>query len=243
MRLIFAHGYSFANLLMGVFLSLILSLLALQHYLNLKQHYRETTMQLNASLERSFSLQLLRHSLFHAGFTPCGSFRQLLELERHPDQQRLSAPISILPLPQQGITIRRMSADFFPLQQDAANQIRLPLEAQVHPGDYLIISNCHYFQRLVIDRIYPGQNQLHLRLHTPIHSQLQPNASVGLWIEEHFYIEKKGLYYHHHKPELLSPHWQGLPRIEPATGMKMLHLSLIDRQGKTCHLSSATPNA
>ena len=240
-------AFSLSEVLVALFLGSLLTSLALHQFFSVKKQFQYLSHTLHCNLNESLIVDLLRDTVFHAGFTPYGSIEQLQPL--HTEDTRRITAIEPLSSPLHGFIARRMGSSYVPLIRIHTNTIAVPEFLHIQQNQPLIVCNWCCYQLLTVKNIHRKNDVLYIDLQQPLHDAFQVNSFVGRWIEERYELkqnpqkETSGLYYYqHHHNELLVDKWTSFS-IRKSTSQKMgISILLKDKQQKEVFILSEAPN-
>jgi hypothetical protein len=204
------RGWGLSELLVGLFLSGLISTVLIQTYLTSKHQF----LALHDDLERHFDIQwvqdLLTDSIRRAGFTPCLRIDQLELINRGTlPGTTLSLEISVAP--QHSFTVHRMSEQFAELLSAAHPQnIVISSDITLRAHQSILIADCEHAEVHEVVHIKKSAEGFIVTLAKPLYFTYPSLTYVGRWIEEQWSIKKNNagknaLYYKHiHSEELTS---------------------------------------
>ncbi len=241
-------AFSLSEVLIALFLGSLLASLALHQFFSVKKQFQYLSHTLHCNMNESLSIDLLRDTIFHAGFTPYGSIQQLQPL--NTIDARPKTAIEPLSSPLRGFITRRMDSNYVPLTRIHTNTIVVPASLAIQKNETLIICNWCCYQLLPVKNIHRRNNSLYIDLQQPIHSIFHANSFVGRWIEERYELKHRsqqgisGLYYYqHHHNELLVDKWTSFSIQKSSSQNIGIFILLKDKQQKEVSILSEAPNA
>lgn len=212
-------GMSLSEVLMCLALTSFMMLMIVRQYTSFKYQMLQTVQRLQERTAHLSGLMLLRQSIQSAGFTPCGSIRQLI----HPTD-RLFLPIDIgkgdqLLIHHMIDPIRTIRWIHSPTAVELSQA--LPSTAQ-----RVLIADCYHAEAHVIAHA-TGKT---ITFQTPLQYTYHPPIYIAEWASERFWVQKDAfqratLFYHFHHTERLMPWRKALSvRLEG----KKVHVERVD---------------
>lgn len=240
-------AFSLSEVLVALFLGSLLTSLALHQFFSVKKQFQYLSHTLHCNLNESLIVDLLRDTVFHAGFTPYGSIQQLQPL--HTEDTRRITAIEPLSSPLHGFIARRMGSNYVPLIHIHTNTIAIPEFLHIQQNQPLIVCNWCCYQLLTVKKTYRKNDILYVELQQTLHSVFHANSFVGQWLEERYELKQNphnntyGLYYYqHHHNELLEDNWTSLSMQRSASRNTGISVLLKDKQQKEVFILSEAPN-
>ncbi|KTC99387.1 PilW family protein [Legionella erythra] len=243
-------GFTLVEIMIGLLLGSILLGTLFNHYLMTRRHEAFFHQQATANYDVHMIVDLLQDNIRQAGFTPCAGIGWLTARDRRDKPQSLAA-ITLSGVPENHLTIKRMSEDFA-----AVNRILSPFHLLVEarqglsPNHSILIADCFHAEVVTIERIKPhGQSLCELTLKNALRFPYTPPAYVGAWLEEQFFVQKNkagepALFYQsRHAEELSAAIHSFFARLKVGTKgqMLMVKLELSENQHVTFNTTVRIP--
>ena len=198
-------GFGLLEILIGLMLSSLI-LIMLGRYAILIQNQATHINNLFAEdIELRRVTDMLRTSIWQAGFTPCLNVDRLISIDQRKSPTFVHAIDFI-----DGININRMNPRFSEIiSWDDRQTITLDKHTKIMLDHAVIIADCEHAEVQSISSIYPGKNGTKLRLERASAFTYTPPVYVGEWIEERFFVQKKSgkvsaLFYKWHHVDRLT---------------------------------------
>lgn len=196
------QGISLVELMISLLLSSLLISLLMKHYLISKQQYHQSQMVLEANYEWQLVSSLIRDSIRHAGFTPCIGINHLIIKDRRSFQSTQLKAVRITA--DNHLMISRMSNHFSEAQLSDSYHLLVDNSVDLPSKASLLIADCLHAEIHSLSRVYSTPKGMMLVLEKPLLFDYVAPLYVGEWMEEHFFIANKALYYANPHPEQLS---------------------------------------
>jgi hypothetical protein len=195
------EGLGLPEMLISLFLASLIMTALLQHYISIKQHYRTLQSTLDTANETQWVIDLIRHSIRQAGFTPCLRVDRLIARDHRQGQNRLKAIDT-----DNVLQINRMSSHFDEVNEWVNSSQLITTRTQTfHSESSLLIADCYHAEVVTAKAVKHMPNKQMISLNQALLFTYQPPVFIGEWIEERFFIRKSRLLYrYHHTDELTS---------------------------------------
>ena len=198
-------GFCLTEQLLGVLLSSLILVGLVNYYITFKNQFLLSQIKMDELIEREQIINLLRHRIQHAGFTPCMNLKNLLSSD-------LNQPIhhmTIEPTPKHTLTIRRMNEEFIVAQM--TNDQTLMSHAKgikFKNGDKIMVSDCHHAEVTEVESIKYSHLTTHITLSNSLRFDYRDSVYVGVFLDESFHLAQNGnqhsFVYHLNRSEVLS---------------------------------------
>ncbi|GGI80345.1 hypothetical protein [Legionella impletisoli] len=199
-------GFSLTELLIGLFLSSVLILLLVNQFLSIKHHVRFINQAIEQDMELQLIKDLFRHSIHHAGFTPCLNLEQLVTADRTQNDQKLSALYIDANEPR--LQIQRMHESYQVIESILSEQTILTL-ADFKAKQQVLIADCYHAEVHQIRRVESYGATKRMTFEKPLLFNFKEPIYIGGWINEAYFIHRNHhtsslLYKQNHSEELSS---------------------------------------
>lgn len=179
-------GMGFSEVLVSLFIASMIFITLTHLYVNAKRHYVRSQQLLENEFEIQWVSDLLRDSIWRAGFTPClGVERLQTQDARHSGQKLLALSDS-----DKVLQINRMN-EFFTEKISILNSRELNIAAnlEIHAHQSVIISDCHHAEVHRVSTVEALGNRQHLVLSEPLIYLYHKPFYLGSWLEERWMIK------------------------------------------------------
>lgn len=199
------RGYSLIELLVALVSSSVLMLILINQYMSVKQHYKTIQKNLEIALDGQLLVDLIRNTVWQAGFTPCVSIDRLISRDsRDPLHKIRSVDVNADKLGH-GFQVNHMSYQYNIL----INQISLTEWTSTR--DFVLtrqrpvlIADCHHAEVHALRSVRNRSDSLEISLDKPLRYTYEPPIYIGEWVEEHFFVRSGTLYYQSSHAEAIS---------------------------------------
>lgn len=217
------RGISLPELLVALLLSSFLTLLLVQHYLNIKKQYRHIQTALDKNLELQLVTDLLRNSMREAGFTPCSNINHLITVEPIQGLKALAA----IKLEESSLQISRMSERFDNvLQVITPSSLLITSQYMLQAKQEILIADCYHAEVQTISEVIKQPSGQLIMLTRPLAFTYHLPIYAGEWLEEFFFIRTNS----HHKNTLF---YKRSHAEELTTFVQSLSVQTENNKGKT----------
>lgn len=232
-------GFSLLEHLMSLLLMSILSITLVLHYYQVKFHQQRMQQSLTQQADVEWVINLMRHEIRVAGFTPCMNLNEM-QVYDHVHQQFIN---SMTAQPDQ-LVIKRMATKFAESRAFISKtQLITTAEPSLHGRQNIMIADCYHAeinQLMTVQSL--NQHQL-LTLTTPLIFDYVPPIYVGEWLVHSFSIQLKNgqrrlFYQHHRQDELTSAVQSIIPSLQRVADKLILHIELGVKNDKPKHFST-----
>lgn len=202
------QGISLTELLVSLLLANFIVLILVNQYSISKKHYETLHQLIERDIELQLITDLMRNSIQHAGFTPCGNLNLLSQKELANNVNVLQAIQATTNGKVSSLVLQRMNEPFTTIQK-TLNPLQLMVSQDLFSiGQRILISDCFHIEMQTIAEIQPLSTGWLLTLENPLHFKYHSPIYVGGWLKETFFIKnnarKKALYYKVHRTDELS---------------------------------------
>ena len=193
------QGFGLSEVLIALFLGSLIVTVLMRHYLIVKRQYHVMQLEMADDEELQEVIDDLRHSIRHAGFTPCMS---VLHLQTLSEQ---GTPLQAFVIANDGssLQLNRMSTSFdtvlsIPGDMEVITRFYTPF----HPRQVLLLADCNHAEVVRVAHIRRVGSRQIVAFKTPMLFHYEPPAYLGAWLTESYRTrEGKGLFYHLHHTE------------------------------------------
>lgn len=205
-------GFGLSEVLISLFLASLIMSALINHYLCTKKQYQHIESHLEQAYELQLVTNLLRNSIYRAGFTPCMSINHLTTVDRRNGHNNLRGLES--PNPSE-LIINHMSEQFDTLI-GIINKDALSIPRTFIPENHpIIIADCNHAEVQKIIKVDQFSNYQIVKLAKPLAFDYQPPIYIGEWLEERYFIRSKNpnkptLFYHQKHTDELSAYIQSM---------------------------------
>ncbi|WP_133131179.1 PilW family protein [Legionella yabuuchiae] len=229
-------GFSLTEVLIGMFISSILVLMVINQFLSVKHHVQYISHAMEQDIELQLVVDLMRHSIRHAGFTPCLNLEHLVTADRTQQNRSLSA-LNI----EQGtsrIRIQRMNESFEMVEVLLSDQTLLTGKA-FKTNQLVLIADCYHAEVQKIHRVRTKGDKVMITLEKPFLFNFHEPIYIGHWINEEYLIQRnnhsESLFYKQNHKEELTPLVKSMTIslvTQPVGKIVRIHLEMLNEQNK-----------
>lgn len=194
-------GMGLPELMIALFLSSLIIIALLQHFITIKQHYHLLETQLEITSQTQWVIELLRNSIRQAGFTPCLRIDRLIAIDHRQNLRRLQG-IDI----KDGLHSTYMSPYFDEVIESISPTQLLTTATRAIRLEYpVLIADCYHAEVVTVKSVQSFANQQKITLKTPLLFTYEQPTFIGILIEERFWMQNNRLLYrYHHTDELTN---------------------------------------
>lgn len=229
------HGIVLTEILVSMALSSMLVVGVINFYIGFKKQFLISHIKMEEFTEKKLITSLLRHRIYHAGFTPCMNLKYLKTQNKFDENK----PINHLKLNQSSkhtLTIQRMNESFAisrvlnnQLMESDSNHMNLK------KGDKILIADCYHAETAEIHSINYNSQKHFIQLSEPLSFVYEDTVYFGQFMRESFYLEtindKHQFRYQLNRSDVLT---ESISKFEPTrTSKKMMTILIRFQHDKT----------
>ncbi len=204
------RGMGLLELLFSLFLSSLILLSLTQHYLKTKQQFFYFNTMVDKALELELVEDLLRTSIWQAGFTPCLNLNSLTSLD-----SRNGLALQAIEIKANSLAINRMGDSVSRVIVLSPKQLEIENSKIYEVGETILIADCYHAELQQIQALIKKPNEMLITLSQALTFNYQNPIYLGNWLEEKFFIKtnsqgKEALFYQQKRTEELSSVIQSL---------------------------------
>lgn len=236
MKLLSQRGMSLSEVMISLFLSSFIIIAGTHHYLSCKRQTHFIQTSLNQTQDVLMVIDLMRHSIHHAGFTPCLNLNHWQLLDKH---HQIIQAIQIDEKKPSSLWINRMDERFDVVKTMLNPYQLLTNNTSLKVNDEVFIGNCSHMEINQISAISSLGKSQKITLTKPMGDSFESDVYIGKWFKERFYIEKNTFYYQAGHAEQLTNAIKGMLISDQQGQLIKVNLSLND--GNTIYFETALP--
>lgn len=206
-------GISLSEILIGLFLSSLITAALINQFLGVKKHYKHINRLIEEDTEVQLVIDLMRGSIQRAGFAPCLGINQLTTADRLHNNHILKA-IRLKGAHQPVLQTSRMSETFGVVESFVSTSELLTPTSGFKLNQVVVIADCFHAEVQQISAIRRLNGQLIVSFAHPFLFDYQMPVYIGEWITEQFYTsnhkKNSSLFYKRHRAEALTPYVKSL---------------------------------
>lgn len=184
------QGLGLPELLLSIFLASFVLLIAIQSFLFQKNHFSANARILERENELSMVADLLRDSILHAGYTPCGSITDLLSRDHRLQNQSVQA-LKTGSSPGLFLKTARLVDHYATLNMaPEGSRLVLPEKLPFELKHSVLIADCQHAEVHTIDAVERDNHRTVLQLKTPLHFKYRSPTYIGRWLEQSWVLQK-----------------------------------------------------
>lgn len=207
-----AMGHSLLECCIAMVLISAMMNILIKQYMQMKQQVYRMNHTLDEAMETHLAIGVMRDRIRRAGFTPCGSFSQLVTVDAR--RKRVSLlPISLI---FNGFMIQRMAPYFVEIEaKPHASLLYASQPITLSIGQSVMIADCMHAEVHQIIDIRRDTNRQLIQIEKPLIYDYSKPVYLASWIEEQFRVKSMSshatyLFYQNNRTDILTNQIKGL---------------------------------